>query len=309
MIPDRLTDYELIKVCQPDCEVDLHGDCNNPGKRLVGSTITGPFYNSNDPELRRWVEDGGNVGIPLNHPIVVFDVDHEDFGQLLSDRLPPTFTVRTGSGFDHRYYHAPDWDKDPIRFTVGGQEFGSLRTKNWQAVIPPSIHPETGDRYEVKENRQITSVGQDELASVVKAAKDRWIVGLRPANTPSDHRYHQAASRRWIEPIPHQPVVILPVLSNRLNPDVDPIRPVRGVRRSDQFGTPHVLDRLDDRSVFPFHRDLRGDEGVAAGRFRGSDVSERGPIPRASEIDRDRVRMRTLPSGGGKRRNRRFVGS
>jgi len=162
-VPDQLkNDQYLIKIHGPEA------DCDHPGKQPVGSATEGPFYHGADPELRRWIQNGGNVGKALLGPVVVFDVDTDRFGQLLDDHLPPTFTVRTGSGGQHRYCHAPDWT-DNRQITVDGTDLGSVRSDSWQVVIPPSTHPDT-ESYRVKSDREIRSVGADEIAAVLEQA-------------------------------------------------------------------------------------------------------------------------------------------
>ena len=161
-IPQQLADHDLLKIYGPTA------NCDHPGKQPIGSTTDGPFYKADDPELVRHIENGGNVGFPLSGSIIVFDVDHNRFGELLDEKLPPTFTVRTGSGGEHRYYHAPDWTEDR-QLNIDGTDYGSIRSDGWQVVIPPSVHPETEERYQVEADRKITSVGNHEIAAVLDA--------------------------------------------------------------------------------------------------------------------------------------------
>jgi hypothetical protein len=174
VIPEQLKDDEyLLKIHSPEA------DCNYPGKQPVGSAETGPFYTSSDPELVSHIQDGGNVGKALKGPLVVFDVDHEEFASELSRKLPPTFVVESGgSGFgQHWYYHCPEWAENR-QFKVQGTDYGSLRTGNWQVVIPPSVHPESGNQYQVDSDSLISSVGIHEIENLISG-----ISGIRTANT------------------------------------------------------------------------------------------------------------------------------
>ena len=166
MIPEQLADYDLLKIYGPEA------DCNHPGKQPVGSATTGPFFKSHDPELIDHIESGGNVGLPLSGPIIVFDVDHDRFGELLDEKLPATFTVRTGSGGEHRYYHAPEWSEDR-QLNIDGTDYGSIRSDGWQVVIPPSVHPETREQYRVIDDRLIRSVGSHEIEAVLSELNSR----------------------------------------------------------------------------------------------------------------------------------------
>jgi len=174
VIPEQLKDDGyLLKIHGPE------SDCNHPGKQPVGSAETGPFYTGSDPELESHIQDGGNVGKALKGPLVVFDVDHEEFASELSSKLPPTFVVESGgSGFgQHWYYHCPEWAENR-QFKVQGTDYGSLRTGNWQVVIPPSVHPESGNQYQVDSDSLISSVGIHEIENLISG-----ISGIRTANT------------------------------------------------------------------------------------------------------------------------------
>jgi len=162
-IPQQLKGDEcLLKIYSPEA------DCKQPGKQPIGSTKTGPFYSSSDSKLLSHIQNGGNVGKALKGPLVVFDVDHEEFASELSSRLPPTFIVESGgSDFgQHWYYHCPEWAENR-QFTSQGTDYGSLRTGNWQVVIPPSVHPESGDRYQVHSDKLVSSVGAHEIENLI----------------------------------------------------------------------------------------------------------------------------------------------
>jgi hypothetical protein len=174
-IPQQLEDDTyLLRVRSPK------SDCESPGKQPIGSAKTGPFYTGFDPELLTHIRNGGNVGKALKGPLVVFDVDHQEFASEISSSLPPTFVVESGgSGFgQHWYYHCPEWDKNR-QFKIKGTDYGSLRTGNWQVVIPPSVHAESGDRYQVHSDRLISSVGVHEIENLISGIPEG-----RTANTP-----------------------------------------------------------------------------------------------------------------------------
>jgi hypothetical protein len=78
--------------------------------------------------------------------LLVLDVDPRNGGNeslaAVRDRLPDTATVRTGSGGLHFYYRTQadvkSWEPLP------GLE---LKARGRQVVAPPSLHPNTGERY------------------------------------------------------------------------------------------------------------------------------------------------------------------
>lgn len=156
-VPDRLLGFDLIRVCSPDC--DAHNGCENAGKRPVYSVDD---VRPND-EIAGWISNGGNVGVVTTDDLLVLDIDSEEFRGLADDHLPTTFTVRSGSGGEHRYYRC-SWSENR-KFGP----LGSIRASNWQVVIPPSRHP-SGNRYRVSDDRRIASVDESSIHRLIDAA-------------------------------------------------------------------------------------------------------------------------------------------
>lgn len=128
-IPGVLVDEPLVRV-KPDSK-----------EPVIDSRTPEPTE-----EVQAWVINGGNAGICLSETgLVVVDVDDFEVGRVVLDELPETFAVRTGSGWVHRYYWCPDWDRN---VSLGDS---SIRSDGWMAVIPPSRHP-NGERYTVRRN-------------------------------------------------------------------------------------------------------------------------------------------------------------
>ena len=164
MIPEQLnTGRYFLKLSFPDDE-----SCDNPGKRPIGSATAGPFYTGDDDELHNWINSGGNVGRALIDDLVMFDVDHDDLAAILAETLPATFVVETGSGGEHWYYWCESWGDRRQFNTDDGTDWGSLRSDGWQAVIPPSKHPRTGDRYVVAADNPVATVTHDNLVEAVE---------------------------------------------------------------------------------------------------------------------------------------------
>lgn len=120
----------------------------------------GPFYSANDPELQNWIQNGGNVGLNLGE-LVALDVDSDRFRQIAENSLPDTFSVRTGSGGEHRYFRS-EWS-GKRQFKDGDSDLGSVRSGNWYTVVPPSIHDETGNEYTVLHDRQIQPIPEMQI--------------------------------------------------------------------------------------------------------------------------------------------------
>lgn len=127
----------------------------------------GPFFKADSPELAEWIETGGNVGLNLGD-LVALDIDSHEFRQIADNKLPETFSVRSGSGGEHRYFRS-EWS-GRRQFSQNGDDMGSVRSGNWYLVIPPSIHPETGEQYQVLRDNPITPVPVVQLRAFLKEA-------------------------------------------------------------------------------------------------------------------------------------------
>lgn len=164
-IPPQLHEYPLIRVCPPDC--NIHQTHCNGGKRPVTSSGDDEPI----PNIRQWIEDGGNYGVVARdtNNLVIFDSDAKLFSAILRDKLPNTFTVESGgAGFgEHWYYKCKDmlqnasWDTPEGSIRTGG-------TNGWFVVGPGSRHGETGDKYNIKNDTDVATVSTEELESVIE---------------------------------------------------------------------------------------------------------------------------------------------
>jgi hypothetical protein len=128
----------------------------------------GPFFQASDSEIQEWIEDGGNVGLNLGD-LVALDVDSNRFRRIASEKLLPTFTVRSGGGGEHRYYKC-DWS-GKRQFKSGQTDFGSVRSGNWYTVIPPSVHP-SGANYTVLKNRPIQKIPEAQMIEFLESVAE-----------------------------------------------------------------------------------------------------------------------------------------
>ena len=118
--------------------------------------------------LDGWIAAGNNVGFVCGlDDTIVLDVDQLDI--CVKAGLTPyeTYAVTTGSGGKHLYYKVPG-----IRTTTyfelnpdgsKGVALGEIRGIGAYVVAPPSIHPDTGIRYRVSSDEEITSLSKEEF--------------------------------------------------------------------------------------------------------------------------------------------------
>ena len=96
----------------------------------------------------QWSQWGGRYGIGVvlgPSRLAVFEYDdenaHDRFLELLGGDLPHAPICRTGSGKLHVYF------TDPGNVTKGARDRLELRVGRHQCLVPPSIHPDTGQAY------------------------------------------------------------------------------------------------------------------------------------------------------------------
>lgn len=156
-IPESLRDKEFrfIKI-KPNQKVPLENGWQNENN-----------YSWNDPEFERHLKSDGNYGILCGYNyLVVIDADSEKVSEKVREKLPDTFTVKSGGGGFHFYYKCKDLEK-PIRLSGDNPgELGDVQSRGKQVIGPTSVHPE-GDKYEVVRDREIAKVDKDELISAL----------------------------------------------------------------------------------------------------------------------------------------------
>lgn len=151
------------------------------------SVVRWPEVATTDPDqIRAWFADCPdlNLGIATGEGsgLVVVDLDGLDAREAIErdhGPLPSTFEVRTRRG-SHLYYSV----EGPCRSRGG---FGGLKVDlqadGKMVVAPPSIHPDTGQRYE--------RLGEHEVAPAPK-----WLLAAVCVDT-SDALLENPRSRRW----------------------------------------------------------------------------------------------------------------
>lgn len=110
-------------------------------------------FTTNLEQINAWwgTYPGANIGATPPKGVVVIDIDprnggHETWEALTRYReLPETLLVRTGSGGHHFWYRLPH--EGAIRGELG--KGIDLKTHTGYLVMPPSIHPTTGERYTI----------------------------------------------------------------------------------------------------------------------------------------------------------------
>jgi hypothetical protein len=154
----------------------LRGQKKPEGKRW--STDTN--YTFDHAVLAGYLAEGHNYGVLTGvGGLVVLDVDDITRMEVLGiiDRLPETFTVKTGRGGLHFYLRCERLEdkivlEDPELKDPEGDplHLGELQALGQQVVGPVSIHP-NGNRYELIKDLPIAEISKDALLQILSPLK------------------------------------------------------------------------------------------------------------------------------------------
>ena len=114
-------------------------------------------------EIQPWIDQGGNYGVLGGcGGLVVIDDDTGEIGKVVKEKLPPTFTVKTPR-CGHHYYFICKGICNKIVLSRNGDHFGEIISSGSQVVGSGSIHPDTGTKYEVDNDIEITEIKQEDI--------------------------------------------------------------------------------------------------------------------------------------------------
>jgi len=91
--------------------------------------------------------------------------DSEEVQNKIIDKLPKTFTVKTGSGLLHKYFFSSD-NKSFKIFSKEMDTFADIQGKGKQVVGAGSTHP-NGNKYEIFDDSKIAFIGYSELKALI----------------------------------------------------------------------------------------------------------------------------------------------
>jgi hypothetical protein len=167
-IPDQLKNayFRFIKIAMHDV---------NARKRPIesGWQIENN-YQYNDNEILDWINENYNYGVVCGYGnLAVIDADHEEIEFIVENRLPRTFTVKTGSGGKHYYYIIPDLEKKIVlqRPYIENDKWmirhcGEIQWKGSQVVGPGSIHP-NNNRYAILRDDPIATITNQHIQEIL----------------------------------------------------------------------------------------------------------------------------------------------
>ncbi len=121
-----------------------------------------------DKELLGHLKKGGNYGIigGGQQQLIVVDFDNERIQEQVCEKLPKTFTVKTGSGMLHKYFISNKCESFKI-FDEEMNTLADIQGEGKQVVGPNSIHP-NGNPYKIIDNSEIHYIPYAELKAIME---------------------------------------------------------------------------------------------------------------------------------------------
>jgi len=147
-------------------------------------------YEYNNHILINHIKQGGNYGVLGGYKnLIILDFDDMNLQNILEDKLPKTFTIKTGSGLKHKYYIC---DKKPDSFKLvdlNNNTLMDIQGNGKQCIGANSIHP-NGSKYKVIENIEIAYINYDEVKELLKSydPKEQSKTNIN-ANSPKYTQY------------------------------------------------------------------------------------------------------------------------
>ncbi|MBT3985179.1 AAA family ATPase [archaeon] len=115
-------------------------------------------YSFSNPKLTKHIEEGKNYGLICGNGLIVIDADTKRLNEIVKEKLPETFSVKTAKGY-HYYYWCLDFLKKKV-LNDGSEHLGEIQSNGSYVVAPNSIHP-SGRIYEVSKDVEIAELDKE----------------------------------------------------------------------------------------------------------------------------------------------------
>lgn len=136
--------------------------------------VEGGNYRYTETQFKAYLKTATSYGIATGYnDLVVVDIEmpkeNEDnslFNLIISHQFPDTFTVQTGGGGRHLYYHIKGLKK---RIVLANDEthYGEVLAKGNQCIGPGSLH-ESGNKYVITNPAPIKTITKEKLLELLK---------------------------------------------------------------------------------------------------------------------------------------------
>lgn len=178
-----------------------------PLRGKIPTTAHGVKDATTDPAtIERWWPGSAqhNIGAQVPRSLIVLDIDPQNGGSLEALRaaaggyLPPTLTVHSGRGTGgrHLYFLHPGGPVTSTRLPEGID----VKTDRGYCVMPPSLHPATGQQY--RWERATPAHLPTDLIALLRAPEPRPRPASAPQGSPRASSMRAAYLARFVQDAP-----------------------------------------------------------------------------------------------------------
>jgi hypothetical protein len=137
-----------------------------------------------EAERRRWAEHDSGVGIitgPASHGTVAIDIDTDDeqITAAILSVLAPTPIKKRGAKGETLFYYAPHIQTS-TSWSIDSHRVVDLIGPGRQTVLPPTVHPDTGQPYIWTGSETLEDIAPDQLPELAADIVDRISAALTP---------------------------------------------------------------------------------------------------------------------------------
>ena len=153
--------------------IEIPNQLKNPGFRfcLLKPREKTPFevdwqrnrnYRYDNPKLLEHLKNNGNIGIISGYGnLRIIDIDNIQYAQEILNKLPETFTIKTGTNGFHIYFLSDYAVNSVLKNNIG--EFRAL----YMQCVCKGIHP-NGNKYEIYKDVEIAQIPKEKVKDFLK---------------------------------------------------------------------------------------------------------------------------------------------
>ncbi len=133
-------------------------------------------YKFDEPKLLDHLNNNNNYGIIGGYGnLILVDADSKEINDIAKNKLPETFTIKTGNLDKYKYHYLFICNKKikPIRLSEKGVgDLGDIRSVGQYVVAANSVHP-SGNKYEVIKDLPIMKITEEKVREAFKKFIDK----------------------------------------------------------------------------------------------------------------------------------------
>jgi hypothetical protein len=161
-----------------------------------------PELHLGEDAIRAWERKGVNWGAITGDPLIVIDIDTDAAAEKIrAMSITSSVVVQSGGGGDHLWFLKPEnVTIVPCKTNLHGIPGLDVKGHHGCIVLPGSIHPETGQRYEFAPGKEFTSLAD------LPPFDPKWVLEIREEPGRKPHANEMTPRRSLMNQAVHQEV-------------------------------------------------------------------------------------------------------